>query len=461
MAINHATAGSDFGKYLQAADNLRKFRDDATGAGITIKCVQVWQDEMEAQFDADVAHRKIILPTAIAWTQGVRVLLNTAIRDLFNGPVRIWMQEWLRDQLGSSGRNVSDIVRDWNESMVTDSRDVEELTITVGAVVVDADNAGDGTLTVIALEPIEGRPDETVHTETLTVRCRVDSFFSGATPGTESFLASGTVHRGGQNVVVKHTAGINDNRVANGGFEDITGSALDGWTAVTGAFGTELKQSLSVFRRDLASAEIDGNGSDGTIEMKQLETAMAGYAVTARLKPRRFYQINAQIKTDNGTGVAGSDTFTILFDGTGYSTGAGEKITITGADSADWTEYKATVHMPKSMPSDMALHIQYAGTPAAGAEVFVDDLVVQEFTIWEGAGVAFAVTRGPTADFAAGPQQDYWTVPLTNSEDKIFQRWLIKITDENVDDIRTWPGINRMLPSAASAHADYAEAKAA
>ncbi len=459
MAADHATLGTDFGKFVKFSEELADLRDTASGT-VTMTAVEAVRDEFITVFNTDATH-KFILESIENWINFYRSSINAIIDALWAGPVNLWLSEYVRDQVDSTGQQIQDIVRDWGEAMLNDGEDVEELTVAVVGPTADGDNSGDGTLTVILLEPQEGRPNEVAHNEKYTARVETDSFHGGALPGSETFLVTADLHKGGERVDLKFAEGIDANRIVNGGFEDFTTGIPDSWTEITG--GAAITQGLAAgdFIRDLAALEVDGDGATATIELHQLEEDMAGFSTQARIKPLTFYQISAQIRTNKGTGIAAGDSFFIEFQGTGYAPITAERIEIVGPDSAAYTEYKATVQTIGTIPDDWLLAIRYTGTPAAGSEVFVDDLVVQEFTIWADTGLGFAFTRGATADWRAGVQQDYFTLSTTNTEDKKFQRWLIRITDETTADVRTFPGINRMLPSAVAASAAYAEAKAA
>jgi hypothetical protein len=463
MAADHGTIGDDFGAFLKVSEEVADLRDAASGT-VTIDAVETTRDAFIALFNTDAEH-KFILEAIKNWINSYRAALNGVIASLWSGPVALWLGEYVRGQVDSTADSVQDIVRDWAEAMLNDGKNVEELTVAVVGPTADPDNSGDGTMTVIALEPFEARPNEILHNEKYTVRCRTDSFFKGAVPGSETFFATADLHRGGVEIKVKHAEGFESNRVVNGGCENYGNDVVglpDSWDLVTGTAGTDITQETGAgdFIRGTAALGIDGDGVAAEISIEQPEAKMAGYSTSRRLRPLKFYQIAAQIRTNRDAGIAAGDSFFIEFQGTGYVPTAADRIEIVGPDAAAYREEKATMQMPATVPADMVLAIRYNGTPAAGATVLVDDLTVAEFTIWEDAGLGFVITRGPTADWRAGDQQDYFTLSTTNTEDKRFQRWLIRITDETTADVRTFPGINRMLPSGAVASAEYLESKA-
>lgn len=461
MATDHASIGDDYGQFVKVSEEAASLRDAPSGT-VTIDCIEQIRTDFITLFNTET-NRKFVWEAIENWINSYREAINTVIANLWSGPVALWLAEIVRGEVNSDALNTQDIVRDWAEQMRNDGEFVSELTIsTTLAPTADADNAGDGTLTIVTNEPIDGRPNELIHTEKFRAICRRDSFHNGVLPGSESFQVAGDVHQGGINVPVKHAEGFDSNRIVNGGFEDWTTGVPDSWT-VTSGDATDVAETTTAgeYIRGTSAIEIDGDGVLAEISLEQPETAFAGYSTQRRIKPKTYYQISAQIRTNGGTGIAAGDSFIIEFQGTGYTPTSADRIQIDGVDSSAYAEYKATVLTPDVMPDDWKLVIRYTGTPAAGAEVFVDDLVVQEFTVWEDAGIMVAITRGPTDDFRAGVQPDYFRWELSNAEDERMQRWAIRITDETTADVRTFPNINRMLPSGTSpGSANYANSKA-
>jgi hypothetical protein len=465
MATDHATVGNDYGQFCKVSEEASLLRDQTSGT-VTIDCIEQIRDDFITLFNTDATH-KFILEAIENWINGYRGAINGVIGALWTGPVALWLAEYVRDEVDSDAQTTQDIVQDWAERMRNDSEFVTELTVAISAgPTADADNNGDGTLTVVITEPIDGRPNEIVHNEKFKAVCRQDSFHGKTLPGSEVFEVGGSVHQGGISVPVKHAEGFDRNRVTNGGNvnygNDVAGLP-DDWDLVTGTAGVDITQETGAgdFIRDAAAFGIDGDGVAAEISIEQPEANFAGYSSQRRIKPKTFYQISAQIRTNRDAGIAAGDSFFIEFQGTGYAPTSADRIEIVGPDSAAYREEKATVRTPGDIPDDWVLAMRYNGTPAAGATVLVDDVVVQEFTVWEDAGIAVAITRGPAKEWREGVQEDYFLWETTNDESERMQRWSIRITDETTADLRSFPNLNRMLPSGTTpGSAAYNRAKA-
>ena len=454
---DHGLLGDELGHLVKSAYAAITWRD-ATTDSVSIPSITKLLADAEALFDIDTTG-KLLLPQIIAMYQGWRQSLNGMVAGLTSGPFAAWVSERLRVEIDTPAVKLGDILRDHVEQMLIDSKEVQKNVVAVGAVSADANNEGDGTVVVSILDPLTGTNNERVQPADWRLVCRSDSFDGGRTPGSEEFelqcTKRGTIGR----VRVKHAESGSENRISNSGFEswDLGTLPPDDWTLGTGTLAnTHVLKETSILGRGLVSLEFNGDATLATLELKQPETAWAGYGSTVRVKPKKRYLLSARIKTD---GIAAGDTFTMQLSGTGYTPGATEKIAIAGASTVDWTYYSAVILLPKAIPSDLALSITLAGTPPASTHVYVDDVCFQEMTFFEVDGIALAVFRGQS-DFVASVQQDYFTFATTNDYAGRFQTFLTQRTNEFTTDRRLWPSLNQPWPSDVAASAEYAEAKA-
>lgn len=461
MAGTHAVIGDDLGTFIKAYNQIRRFRDDT--ADFTVTPIPKLRADAEPTFHTDEVHR-FIWTAYSAWFDSVTGALNGLISSMISGPFAVWATEFLRPDIDSTTTDLLDIIRDLQEEMLDDNKDILENTITLSSgPTADSENIGDGVVTVSLLEPIEKRSEERIQTEDFLLQTSKDSFNDGRTPGDEQFNLTGTIHPQGPRVRSRFSEGANSNRIVNGGFETWPdpAQAPDSWTIVAGTAGTHIIKAVVAaehFRGD-SGLKLDGDGIITSIEIKQPETDFADFASTTRLRTKGFYVLSAQILSDTVTGPG--ETLEIFLDGTGYTTGASEKITITDPGTVAFTHFGRVVIMPNDIPDDMALHIKYSSGAAIPSGHFfaVDDLELSEMTEWPAAGIKVHYKRGAN-DTVAGRKPDHWKFSTTNSFVSLFQTFMTRVTDNLVADIRAHPNINRMLPSAVAASAEYAESKA-
>lgn len=459
---DHTRIGRQLGKIILVFEQLRKFRDDTTGAGITIKCLQALLTDLEDDFDDDATDR-FIWESFLAWFRETTLSMNSCVERLINGPFAVWLAQFVRGNIDSPAQDPQEILRDLYEQMLKDGKDVQENTITISAVAADADNRGNGTVLVSEIEPFEKRDNERIITQKFRAVCIRDALQDGVEEGSEIFELQGTVEGGGPIITVPYAEGYGPgtNRIQNGGFETWAdpAAAPTGWVKLsTETYGTQIvrEQTGGQVGRGTNSLKLLGDGVLATVGVKQLEASFASFAATQRIKPKTMYLISAYVKTD---GMA-AKTFTIEPKGTGFTAGATEKIELVNPGVTAYTLRTALWMTPKDIPADITLEMAITGTPAASDIVRIEDVTLTEMYFWPEAAIWVALVRGRTKDFAALPQQDYFTWDATNSFASLFQSFLTRRTNFNQSDIRKMPDISRSLPSAAAASADYAEALA-
>lgn len=176
-----------------------------------------------------------------------------------------WFETILRnnaDALGISSTIPTEILEGLAAAMLRDSQSIVPRVMILNAsdvaspnvVVPHASNVGTGSL----LYTFEGpglSPCEISHVETL--RCRCTAASRSTAQGQEMFRLSGTpkqsresyLPQGSGNGPTLYALGTS---IPNGNFEAWTGDAADYWTAVVGAWGTEILESASSYESDAA-----------------------------------------------------------------------------------------------------------------------------------------------------------------------------------------------------------------
>ncbi len=455
MAGTHAQIGEDLGKFARIHNVLRLIRSG--GASVTIDAMDQLRTEIETVFDADDTHRKI-MPAVMGVVDFMKASCDQGM-VLLRQAIDIWARDYLRSDIGSTATATDDIFRDLAENMLIDSQDVLEVVITTSSVTADSDNTGDGTVVVYDEEVIEKRDNDRIQDENFVVQCVADVRQNGRTSGNELFAIQGDVHGNGPNAAAAYNEGSSENRLDNGDFEDATATFPNSWTITTDNTTGGLSQETTIVNRGAGALKAVADGSATAFDIEQPETSFIGYSTT-KLKPLTPYLISCAARYATGQ----SGTLTIQFAGTGYTPGSTEKI--SQAVSGLTTSYQiltAVVVMPKSIPSDFNLEITWDGTPTATHILYLDDVVVQEMTEWEDAGIYYAVVPGAT-DFIAGPgQADYFTFNTSREAEgtALFQEMMTLVTNPNITNPDVWLDINVQLPHKSSdGSANYAEADA-
>ena len=459
MAGTHATIGNDLGKFARVFRVLRLMRNG--GASVTIDGLDQLQIEVEAIFDEDDAHNKV-LAAFMAYFNGCRAAVDGMVRGL-RGVFDVYAMQVLRPDIGSSATAVDDLVDDLAENMLIDAMDVLEVVITTSAVTADADNTGNGTLIVHDQEPIEKRDNDRIQASKDILQCTTD-LRRGASWRSETFNWQSDLHGNGPTVTVGGKEGATAQRIDNGSFDGWTAGVPDNFTYTTDT-GTDAEETSLIYRTyeedgtTAASAfKYTASGAATTLDMRQLETAFVGYS-SNKLKPLGVYLLSVYARRGAAADIDG--TVTIGFVGTGYTAGSGETISLTTLTTS-YVLKTAVVVMPKSIPSDMAIQVLWNGTPTSGRILYLDDLNLQEMTYWEARAMYAAIVSGST-DFIAGPEQaDYMTFNTTRPAEgtSLFQEFVTLLTDRNDPLGNQKPDLNTQLPHASAAHASYAESKA-
>ncbi len=370
-----------------------------------------------------------------AWTSeytGRRNSLAAMARKRFNEPD-------LADELGSPSTDLTAIMPLFIEQMIADTDSVNASVAAIGSVTPNGSNVGTMTiLSTLLLDRVtspggrQGITYPATHSygnvtselpvaETMTWRVIADSYANGASEGGETLswtgdvpdAANGTAPSEGSGTIGTFQAihASTSKYLLNADFEtwSVTNTP-DSWTIDAGAVTTNIVQSSS------------SNKTHGTYGCKLLGSGAASIQIsqaftTAKIKPGKRYCVTFWMKADSAI-LAG--TFTVQFEGTGYSAGAAEKVSIAfGAMPTAWTLKHFFVLMPNTVPSDFKLVVKWTGTPTTAKATYLDDFGMGEVNY--GGGLGVVAVRGDTP----AVRDDRWTSAITNTEgviQKFFRR---------------------------------------
>ena len=283
--------------------------------------------------------------------------------------------------LGDSNDSTS-ILREMIIDMIDNSESVDKNVVTVGSVTKNCTNANCGTIILDSVldgfnPPASGFSAQRFYAnweseisldDSVTMKCTVDSENSGTLDG-EFFRWVGKPRRpspfhwqdtgsgDGPTFQVLNAVSL----LSNGEFESFSGDAPSSWTIDAGTAGSQIfKETVTVYRGD-AALEFLGDASTASIQVSQ---------AVSNLTPLRRYCFAIWLR---GTAGTSSGTLTIQFEGTGYTAGATEKISMSAANLAATTSYTLKsfhVTMPSDIPSDLKLVIKWTGTPSAHSVYF-------------------------------------------------------------------------------------------
>ena len=289
---------------------------------------------------------------------------------------------------------------------------------------------GDGVIVASVLDPM-GRPLENLIAEML--ECRV---VSTLTAGSEIIQVAGEerqpdrLHwqwpRGSgafRQYVAVDAASATANLLANGGFENCTGPAVDDWTDDVGAYGTDwVIEETSVFKGSKA-VELVGDG---------VTLAAISQDITARVQAFRQYAFCIWVRRDGSAAAAGELTID-LFDGSDViedAAGNDNEIVIDlTALSDSYVAYTGTFRLPEPLPPTVHLRMHLTTALTDTRSVFLDHVALAEMA------QPLAGDRGATPYLLFFSGANHWTrEDFTGGGDgsRVFQ-----VTSIN-DRVGTW-----------------------
>lgn len=452
---DHDKIGDLLGWWTRGQKILLDYREG--GAAYTADGLDQYRTETEALLDLDDDHRWL-MRHALQFIEDMQRDAANAVRR-WVGILELASRQIIGPDIKSTAGTLAGILGDLYTQMRTDSKTVQQNRVTTGAVTAHGDNVGTGTFFTYDEDPQLVDDNERINTQDLVAYCISDAITGGRTEGNELFQTASSLRGNGPRVSVAWNEAFGENRITNHSFETgTTGQLPTSWTAENGVGGTHIKKDVSVFKFDLASLHFDGDGAQAEIGVSQAETVFVGYDATHRLTPMAPYRVVVWINT---TGSVAGRTITVQFEGTAYSAGASEKITITSSFPTSWTRYGFWVVAPKNIPADWALHLKVTGTLGASENVYFDGVSVAKGTAWNTIGVWVAMDYGGVGAVSSdGQRTDQYDLTLTNDYGGLIQTAVTRLTNQRKPKIDIYPDIGIALPSAASESAEYDDSKA-
>lgn len=343
------------------------------------------------------------------------------------------------NEIGAYSDSEAEVIAKLIQRMITDSETIDGSVITGSwplTATANGSNTGNGSVVLcnvldgttspgvvsggsVAAHPAyAGVVTQLACTQLHSFRVTSDHYYDGVTEGAETLAWEGSPTGGKHGLwegggVIGSLTPINSSTFAtalNGDFESFANNVPTGWVLVSGTGGTHVRQetNASGVYHGTSSMRFDGDNSQATI-------AVSWAPDITQLRAQKMYAVTVRIKTSNATPSA---NVLIQFEGTGYSAGSTEKITIAdGSHPTSFTLYKFFVLMPKTIPTDFVLAIRWQATPNTGMQMWIDDVAFGPVTYAAGLG-AIAV-RGSTPFV----RNDRFTQQITNGEEGVFQKW--------------------------------------
>lgn len=373
MAINYTNLFTLLGKLVKGVNNVKAYYAELDTDRDAIYSVYNAQSKfalVSGLTDEYDGKKQSIL----SWISAINSRALTTLQD------RDMILEQL--PLGDS-TDITSILREIALDMIDNTESVAKNTVSVSSITKNCVNANAGTIILDTVldgfnSPANGFSSQRFYADlnseialddSVTMSCVLDSENGGTLDG-EIFRWIGKPRRpspfhwqdtgsgSGPSFAVLNANSL----VSNPDFENFSGDSPSSWTIDAGTAGTHIfKETVNVYR-GLAALEFLGNASQASIQVSQ---AVSG------LDPLRRYCFAVWIK---GTAGTSSGTLTIQFEGTGYTAGASEKISLSAATLAAMTSYTLKsfhVTIPANVPDDLELVIKWTGTPSAHS-VYID-----------------------------------------------------------------------------------------
>lgn len=190
-------------------------------------------------------------------------------------------------------------------------------------------------------------------------------------------------------------------------FENFTANVPDGWTAVTGAAGTEFQLNA------VAATVMRGTNSlriQGTTELTFPIASLTGLA------SRQMLLLSVWLLKGTGTTTG---TYKFQMTGTGMATQETSAFNATDLSTTVWEEKTLHLKVPGTIPSDLKIKV-ISTTVDTTDGIYLDGGCLQPYVYW--AGLGFAATLGPT-DTILG---DRYSLTIANDKAGALQTWMAR-----------------------------------
>lgn len=263
-----------------------------------------------------------------------------------------------------------------------------------------------------------GIDSELCQSDTVVLECIADSQTDGQTEGGEIFTIQGlpaprspldylrTGVGTGPNISVMNKGAFGSFQLPDPDFETFVSNVPDGWVVVSGTAGTNILEETTGANVYHGSRSLRfTNGAAATIEIK--------YPMST-LKPNKRYCFGIWLKSD----ATAAGATLIQMEGTGYSAGTTEKISVAAASyTGSWEFHSFFFNSPEIIPSDFALHIKVTGTLTATKSVWYDWFGFSE-AVWFN-GFCMGLWAG-NVRYIRG---DRYTVSVSNNDAGLFNQF--------------------------------------
>lgn len=416
MAINYTDLFTNIGVLVKATNTLANFTTTVKTQRDTV----INQLAGNQKYDATNQFLQIwngYVSSITGWTSDPTGRIFTLLRDKTS----------IVDQLAlGNNSNFSTVFPALYADMVTNDKNVTANSVTIGSVTTTTTNANTGTAIVdkvmdgvtspgtgfSAHRCYNGVTSQLSLTDSVTLKCVQDSETSGVSIGSEIFNWIGSYpdpipsKAGSGNGPSIQPLGV-QSYLSNLTMESFSGNTPSGFTINAGTAGTHIFADTTGQYEGSSGLKFTGDATQANINISQAIS-------TSQLIPLKRYVFICHLKGQTGTSAG---TFTIQFEGTGYTASASERIQLNAATLAGlttWTRYSFYVNMPLEIPDDLALVIKWTGTPSAHSVRF--DNGAFGLPTWVN-GVNVAIHKG-SGKFLYG---DTIKFTLTNSVAGTFQ----------------------------------------
>lgn len=329
------------------------------------------------------------------------------------------------------------------------------VTATADLFTANANNTGNGAVVATVTRPVDGRDQENLYAEQLTVLCTSDSYIGGATEGNEGFTVTGEGDEPDQfafdwplgsncNTVTTAIDGTVDqgsgNFLVNSGYDTWTGNTPDNWTIETGTAGTQIFKETTLTFGSGNALRLLGDGATLTAWYQPFDDTTG---TTSTLDELTQYAYCVWVRRD-GVAAASGQLAIELVDSSGNvildAAGNANRFTIdlTGL-TVFYAPYGGVFNTPHIMPDAYWIRCRLTAGNAltSGRSVYFDRGGLGVTTQLYTGGPALAVFSGSTA-FVQG---DYVYVTTTNGRgsggtlDTFQTLWFLLYTEAQDNEI--------------------------
>jgi hypothetical protein len=427
MALIYTGTTGLFTQLGKLVKQYEQFKEDANDASSGLDADR---DEILDAFQAD--DKDVLIDGLVSEYERWKEEYVDRRQSLYEYVVaRLLDQRTVLDELGLSQQSVEEVLSALIADMEDNSQSVKASTVSIGSVTSSAGNAGGGVILVTdeldgATSPgsVNGVPmsaqrlyagkttELTAPAESFRLQVVSDAFEDGAGEGFEEIewqgmstdqqhgiKEDGTGHVG----TIQPLHAVSESYLTNTDMEDFTSDVPDHWTVVSGTAGTHINQATGSFKHGSSSLKFNGDGSLSAIEIQQ--------AIASAVNSNRKYCLSAQLRGVNTV----TGTVTVSLEGTGYTPGASEKISVSASSLGAFELKHCFVTLPAVVPSDLKVVLRWdGGTPGSSEAVYIDDIGFGPVNYGGGVGLVAIRDSGP---FVKG---DKFQFSVTNTEG-VFQ----------------------------------------